>query len=188
MEISEYQKIAEMVSHYSKRIHSWINKRSECKEEIGETSCFSFTTKTVILKENSKPFAKGHEYGHVFWHSVTHPYVEGDEFLDYRLLFEDLSQEEIRKELEEMGDKRTLIPFTDFLSAYICIPDDFYKHSPEYWERFHFYDFMEGNEAFASMFGYLYERNIFAFTTMQKYFPKFVDSCLDLIEAGLVGS
>lgn len=187
MEISEYNKMLELVSHYSKRIRSWITKRSECVEEVGESSCFSPTSRTIILRENVGKFAKGHEYGHAFWHSVTSSNsIEVVEFLEYVLLFGELSSEEMRQELSEMGRRKDLIPFTDFLSSMIEVPDGWYKHPKEYWDRFNDRLKIAKNEAFASMFGYLYEGNVFAFEKMQKYFPKFIDSCLNLIEKGLL--
>lgn len=187
MEISEYNRILELVNHYSKRIRSWIAKRSGCVEEVGESSYFSPTSKTVTLQKNVGEFAKGHEYGHAFWHSLTSSNsVEEVEFLEYALLFGDLTLEEKKQELSEMGRRKDLIPFTDFLSSMLEIPDGWHKHPKEYWDKFNNRLEIAKNEAFASVFGYLYEGNVFAFEKMQKYFPKFVNSCLNLIEKGLL--
>lgn len=187
MEIGEYNKILELVNYYSKRIRSWITKRSGCVEEVGKNSCFSPTSKTIILRENVGKFTKGHEYGHAFWHNIiSRNSIEVVEFLEYVLLFGELPPEEMRQELSEMGRRKDLIPFTDFLSSMIEVPDGWYKHPKEYWDKFNNRLEIAKNEAFASVFGYLYEGNVFAFEKMQKYFPKFIDSCLNLIEKGLL--
>lgn len=187
MEINEYNRILELVNHYSKRIRSWITKRSGCIEEVGKNSCFSPISKTVVLRGEADKFAKGHEYGHAFWHGVTsRNSIEAVEFLEYVLLFGELSPEEMRQELAGIGRRKDLIPFTDFLSSMIEVPDGWYKHSKEYWDKFPDRLEIAKNEAFASVFGYLYEGNVFAFEKMQKYFPKFIDSCLNLIEKGLL--
>lgn len=187
MKISEYNKMLELVSHYSKRIHSWITKRSGCVEEVGKNSYFSPTSKTVVLRGEADKFTKGHEYSHAFWHNLTSSNsVEETEFLEYVFLFGDLSPEEMREELSEMGRRKDLIPFTDFLSSMIEVPDGWYKHPKEYWDGFNDRLKIAKNEAFASVFGYLYGGNVLAFEKMQKYFPKFIDSCLNLIEKGLL--
>lgn len=187
MNLEEYNKILELVNHYSKRIHSWINKRSGCAEEVGESSYFSPISKTVVLRGEANKFVKGHEYGHAFWHSVTSKNsIEVVEFLEYVLLFGELSPEEKKQELSEMGRGKDICPFTDFLSSMIEVPDGWYKHPKEYWDKFNNRLEIAKNEAFASVFGYLYEGNVLAFEKMQKYFPKFIDSCLNLIEKGLL--
>lgn len=187
MNLEEYNKLLELVSHYSRRIHSWVNKRSGCTEEFGENCFFSPNSKTVTLREDAEKFAKGHEYGHAFWHNlVSKDCIEVSEFFEYVLLFEELSLEEVGQELSKMGIGRCLIPFTDFLSSVIEIPNEWYKHSKEYWDKCNHKEERAKDEAFASMFGYLYEGNAFRFEKMQKYFPKFVDSCLNLIEKGLL--
>lgn len=186
MNLEEYNKMLELVGYYSKRIHSWINKRSGCVEELGESSCFSPNSQIITLRENAEEFTKGHEYGHAFWHSTSNNSIEIIEFLEYVLLFGDLTPEEMRQELSEMGRRKDLIPFTDFLSSMIEVPDGWYKHPKEYWDKFNNRLEIAKNEAFASVFGYLYEGDVFAFEKMQKYFPKFVDSCLNLIEKGLL--
>lgn len=187
MEISEYNKMLELISHYSKRISSWIAKRSGCTEEVAESSYFSPTSKVVVLRKDADKFDKGHEYGHAFWHSLTSSNsIEVMEFLEYVFLFGYLTSKEKNQELSEMGREKDIRPFTDFLSSMIEVPDGWTKHSKEYWDRFPDRFEIAKNEAFASMFGYLYEGNVFAFEKMHKYFPKFVDSCLNLIEKGLV--
>lgn len=177
----------ELVNHYSKRIGSWINKRSGCVEEVDKTSYFSPTSKVVTLRRDADKFVKGHEYGHAFWHNLTSGNsIEVVELLEYVLLFGDLTLEEKNQELSGMGRGKDIRPFTDFLSSMIEVPDGWSKHPKEYWDKFPDRLEIAKNEAFASVFGYLYEGNVLAFEKMQKYFPKFIDSCLNLIEKGLL--
>ena len=180
-----YARFCEEVGYYHKKVVSWLEKYSYIQEDVSKKgySYYSPVDNMVYFSEDRTGFVEGHEYGHSFWHSITDPRINCDEFREITALLFDEEEEEKKKFLNNYGKTDNIIPLTDFISAWYTIPRGFKGHNRSYWQTVGSYGVE--NEVFASLFGYIYTQNFVALEIFKKNFPKFYDSCLALIDKGV---
>ena len=183
--LETYARFYEEVQYYHKRIISWLKKYGHIHEAVSEKgyTYYSPMNNTVYFGEDHTEFAKGHEYGHAFWHKMDDPRVNYIEFYEIAMLLFDENEKEAREFLNGYGKVNDIVPLTDFISVWYAIPSGFRGHDKSYWQGTGSYTV--GNEVFASFFSYIYNRNFTALKIFKKNFPKFYDSCLALIDKGV---
>ena len=183
--LETYARFYEEVQYYHKRIISWLKKYGHIHEAVSEKgyTYYSPMNNTVYFGEDHTEFAKGHEYGHAFWHKMDDPRVNYIEFWEIAMLLFDEREEEVREFFNNYGKVNDIVPLTDFISVWYAIPSGFRGHDQSYWQAVS--SDRVGDEVFASFFSYIYNRNFTALKIFKKNFPKFYDSCLALIDKGV---